>query len=280
MAEPKIGELAMWAAIKAFAVAASRTPADPTGIAAELVYRAQQNNADVRGNPASVRLWSDTGAVPLATSWQGQRSKLAEAWRLRILAAEVGADYLGSVLETPLAYQAVDGDTPTTIRDALLAQVPAEAVGAAVGAADFDVTAVELGVPLYVSAGPAELFTATRTRKTASELSWLPGEIIVQIEVVSERPRDNPTPVASAMSYLNRMLGKLAHPGLGPAADLEAAGLSFRRYAMQPTDLTSLEGVTTRSRARADLVMSVDVADLLEFDRVAAYDSPAGEVQV
>ncbi len=279
MAEPRIGEVALWAAIKAFAVAASRTPADPAGITPEFIYRAQQNNADIHGAPASVRLWSDTGAVALSTSWQGDRVKLAEVWRLRVLAAEVGADYTGSIGESPLAYQAVDGDDVTDIRDALLAQVPIGAVGAAVGAADLDVTAAELGVPLYVSAGPAELFTATRTRKTAAERAWLPGEIIVQIEVVSERPRNNPTTVPSAMSYLNRILGKLAHQ-LGPAADLEAAGVAFRRFAMQPTDLTALEGVATRSRARADLVMSLDVADILEFDRVAAYEKPTGEAQV
>lgn len=279
MAEPKIGEVALWAAIKAFVVAASRTVADPAGIPPEKVYRAQQNAADMLGSPASVRLWSDTGAVPLSTSWQGDRVKLAEKWRLRVLGAEVGADYTGSVGEAPLAYQAVDGDTPTTIRDALLAQIPLTAVGAAVGAAELDVEAVTPGAPLYVSAGPAELFTATRTRKTAAERSWLPGEIIVQIEVVSERPRDNPTTVPSAMSYLNRILGKLAHQ-LGPVADLGAAGVAFRQYAMQPSDLTALEGVATRSRARADLVMSLDVADILEFDRVAAYEKPTGEAQV
>lgn len=279
MAEPRIGEVALWEAIKAFCISASRTPTDPTGITTEFVYRAQQNNADIHGAPASVRVWSDTGAVPLATSWQGDRVKLREAWRLRILAAEVGADYTGSIGESPLAYQAVDGDTPTTIRDALLAQVPDVAVGLAAGAAALDVEAVALGVPLYVTAGPAELFTATRTRKTATERAWLPGEIIVQIEVVSERPRNNPTTVPSAMSYLNRILGKLAHQN-GPAADLADAGVAFRRFAMGPEDLTQLEGVATRSRARADLVMSLDVADILEFDRVAAYEKPTGEAQV
>lgn len=276
MANPLIGEVAMWEALKAFCVAASVTPANPGGITADKVYRARQNAPEVVGSPASVRLWSDTGAVAASTNWQTQRTKLAEVWRVRVIAALVGGDYAGEVLDTLFGYTGQVGDTKTIARDALLADLPATVNGAVISADTFSITGQIAGVPLGLEVGPAELLAATRTRKTASELRWCPGEIIVQIEVVSERPRDRPTDVPSAMSFLDTILGKFAHD-LGPTTDLERAGLGFRRFAMQPTDLTALDRAGVRSRARADIVFSVDVADTLEFDRVAAIEPPTGE---
>lgn len=277
MAESLIGEVALWTALKTFCQAASRVPADPAGIPADRIYRALQNAPEMRGSPASVRLWSDGGAAALALNWQTQRSLLAERWRVELAEVEVGTPYAGEVLGVPFGYTAQPGDDLADVRDGLLAALPGTVDGAAAGAAALTVLAQLPGKPLALSIGPAELVTATRIRKTAQQLRWCPAEIIVQVEVVAERPRDQPDTVPSAMSYLGRILGKLAQD-LGPVTDLEAAGLAFRRYAMQPEDLTSLDRAVNRSRARADLVFSVDVGDTMEFDRVAAYDPPTGEV--
>jgi hypothetical protein len=278
MASPVIGEVAMWTAIKAFVVAASVGSSTPSGIPAAKVYRAQQNSTEFRGTPASARLWADTGVAALAVSWQGQRTKLLEQWLLRVVTASEGSIYAGTVLDTPFSYTAQPGDGVEEIRDGLLAALPAEVDAAAAGVDALSITAQTAGVPLAAEVDDDELLELVRTRKTAAELRWCPGEITVQIEVVVERPRDDPDSVPSAVAYLDAILGKLAHP-IGPHADLVAAGVGYRRVAMQVTDMTALDRVVTRSRARMDLVFSVDVGDTLEFDLVAGFEA-TGEVQV
>lgn len=269
----------MWRALKAFVVAASVRRPDFAGIPAAAVYRAQQNAPEYRGTPVSVRLWADNGATALSTSWQGQRTRLLERWEVQALAATEGGLYAGEALDTAFGYTGQAGDDVTDVRDALLAALPPTVAGSIVAADTFAVQALTPGVPLALSVGPAELLAATRIRKTAEELRWCPGEITVQIEVVAERPRDNAPATPSAMAWLGCILGKFSH-NLGPVLDLEAAGLALRRYAMAATDLTALDTTVVRSRARADLVISVDVSDTLEFDMVNGYLPATGEASV
>lgn len=279
MAEPLIGAVAMWTAIKAFVVAASVSDATPEGIPAGAVYRARQNAPEVRGAPASVRLWADGGAVALAETQQTRRSKLLEQWLVQVVDVVDGGTYEGEVGGAAFAYQAQPGDDAAAVRDGLLAVLPAGVAGAAVDADSFSVTATTAGVPLALAVTPPELLEAVRTRATASELRWSPGEITVQIEVVVERPRDDPDSVPSALDYLNAIVGKLAH-GVGPRLALKKAGVGFMRFAMQPQDLTGLDRVTVRSRARADIVFSVDVGSTVEFDLVASIDTVTAEQKV
>jgi hypothetical protein len=267
---PLIGEVAMWTAIKAFVVAAS-------GLDAATVYRAQQNAPGLVGT--SVRLWSDEGCVPLAINWQGQRVKLAERWAVEVLAAEVGGVYAGEALGVAFGHVGLLADTLASVRDALLQGLPAGVTGAASGVAGLTIEADVPGVPLQLSVGPAELLTATRTRKTAEDLRWSPAEIIVQVEVVVDRPRNTPGDLPAAVEVLGGILGKL-HRDMGPVDALRIAGLAFRRYAMAARNLTALDRSVIRSRARADLVLSVDVGDTMQIDRVAACGAPTGEVTI
>ncbi len=167
MAEALIGEVALWTALKTFCQAASRVPADPSGIPADRIYRAQQNAPEMRGSPASVRLWSDGGAAALALSWQSQRSLLAERWRIELAEVEVGTPLVGEVLGVAFGYTAQVGDEVADVRDGLLAALPGTVDGAAAGADALTVEAQLPGKPLALTIGPAELVTATRTRKTA-----------------------------------------------------------------------------------------------------------------
>lgn len=274
MGSPAIGEIAMWTAVKSFIVAATANDAAqgklPAGIAAEHVYRRLQNTTEIRGNPASCRIWAQGGAAALSSSWPKVRELLAERWRLHIVEAQPGGLYGGSILGTPYGYTGQLGDDLAAVQAGLLADLPAGGVGAAVGAADIDVTAEDPGIPLELTAGPGDLLTATRTRKTMRETARCAGEITIEFEVVVELPRDDPDSVPSAMQYLSALVGKLAHGRVGPAADLYNAGVAFMRYAMQPQTLTALDRSTVRSRAQADIVFTLDVSDTIELDVVAA----------
>lgn len=151
MANPLIGEIAMWTALKAYVVAASAAAAGqgeiPAGIGAEHVYRKLQNAPEVRGTPASVRIWSATGANALSASMCKQRSLLAERWRLHVVKAEVGGIYGGSILDVPYSYTGQLGDDIDAIRAGLIADLPPSVGGVADGAADIIVTAQTPGQP-------------------------------------------------------------------------------------------------------------------------------------
>lgn len=264
----------MWTAVKAFVVAATADDAAqgklPAGISAEHVYRRLQNTSEIRGTPASCRIWAQAGVGALSSSWTKKRELLAERWRLHIVEAQPGGLYGGSILGTPYGYTGQLGDDLAAVQAGLLAALPGGVAGVAVGAADLDVTASEAGIPLELTAGPADLLTATRTRKTARETARCAGEVTIEFEVVVELPRDDPDSVPSAMQYLSAVVGKLAHGRIGPAAALYNAGIAFMRYAMQPQVLTALDRSTVRSRAQADIVFTLDVSDTIELDVVAA----------
>lgn len=283
MANPLIGEVAMWTALKAYVVAASEAAAGqgeiPAGIAAAFVYRKLQNAPEVRGTPASMRLWSTTGANALSASMCKKRELLAERWRLHVVEAQAGGIYGGSILDVPYSYTGQLGDDIDAIRAGLIADLPPSVIGATDGVSDIIVTAQTPGQPLALTAGPVDLLTAVRTRQTARELAWCAGEITVEFEVVVELPRDDPDSVPSAMTYLQAIVGKLAH-GFGPAAALADAGLAFMRYAMRPEPLDGLDRAQVRGRARADIVFTLDVGSRLEFDRVAAVASPTITTEV
>lgn len=270
MANHAITTTAAWLAIRTFVSAC-------TGVPLALIYLAYQNSAEIVGDPASIRLWADNDPIAASTSWQKQRALQTERWLLLVRTAQVGGVYAGEALGEAFGYTAVDGDTVTTIRDALLADLPAGVVGAAVAGDLLTLAASAPGVPLAVSATPGELLTLTRTATTAVQLAAIPAEWTVQFEVVSEMPLDTPDDGRPATAYLGDIEGKLAQ-GLGPYAALRAAGVYFRRIAMATQDLTALDRQVNRSRARMDLVFALDVQDQIEFDRVASVEAPAGEM--
>lgn len=276
MANPRIGYAAAWKAIREFAAAA-------TGIPIALVYQSRQNQAELEGSPAACRIWSDNGLTPASSSWQKERSLLAEAWLVTVVAAQAGALYR---IESLLAVPAFDhtagvGETPADIRDALVAAAPAEMVAAPVGAAALTLTAAEAGQPLaLLTPTPPERLTLTRTGQTAKQTAAIHAEMVVQFEIYAEVPRDDPDSVPQAIEFIGRIEGKLAQGQLGPYAALRKAGVYFMRYQMQAQDLTDLDRVVNRSRARVDVVFALDAADETEFDRVVDVQMPAGEVTV
>lgn len=284
MGSPAIGETAVWTAIKTFVVAALASAAAegkvPAAVDASKVYRKGQNASEIRGTPASVRIWSDDGVGAVGASWPITRTKVAERWRLHVVAAAPGELYSGSVLDTPFSYTAQPGDSVGAVRNGLLADLPGTVNAVASGAADIDITAQAVGVPLALEVEPAELVTATKTRKTGRQTARCAGEMTVQFEVVVELPRDDPESVPSALVYLDAILGKLAHGRVGPAGDLHNAGVAFMRYAMAPENLTGLDRAAVRGRARADIVFTIDVSDTVEFDLLAAVAPPTLNMEV
>lgn len=268
MANAAIGSAVAWLAIRTFVEAC-------TGIPRSAIYQAFQNSSEIVGAPASVRVWADNGPTPASSSWQKQRALQTERWRLQVLAAEVGGVYAGEAIDLPFSYTAVDGDDAEAIRDQLLAALPVGVVGAASGDDALTIAAAAPGAPLAVTAGPAELLALTRTATTAVQTAAQHAEWTVQVEVVSEIDLDDPDTGRDAVDYLGDIEGKLAQ-GLGPYAALRAAGVYFMRYAMPATNLTALDRQVNRSRARMDIVFSLDVQDLIEFDRVVSVEAPVG----
>lgn len=276
MANPRIGYTAAWLAIRKFVAAA-------TGIALALVYQSRQNQAELDGEPASCRVWSDTGLVPASSSWQTDRSLLAEKWSATVVSAEVDALYrFESLLAVPpWGYTAVDGDTPAIIRDALVAAAPAEVAAAPAGAAGLTITAATAGAPLALTTPtPAELLTLTRTGKTAKQEASHHAEMVVQFEVYTNADRDDPDATPQAIEYLGKIEGKLAQRDLGAYAALRAAGVYFMRYQAAALDLSDLDRQVNRSRAIVEIVFALDAADEEEFDRVASVELPQGVITV
>lgn len=273
MANPAIGYTAAWKAIRVFIAAA-------TGIPLAAIYQAHQNSAEVIGSPASCRIWADNGLAPAGASWQKQRALRLEQWSLRVKTVAVGELYEVEALDTAFGHTAVDEDTLATIRNAILAGVPAGATGASVGADSLTITATTPGMPLAVSVGDEDLLELTRTHATAVQTAAMPAELVVQVEVVSEVPRDDPDGERQAIEFIGDIQGKLAQGDLGPYAALRKSGVYFLRYLMSPVDLTDLDRAVQRSRARVDIVFALDAQDQQEFDRVVSVEAPAGEMVV
>lgn len=87
---------------------------------ADSVY---QGDLDVLRTRPSCRVYQVS--EPVERGWTDERSlsKQAQAWLLTILTAQVGEEYSATVLGSDAAYTAILGDTKTTIRGALLAEV-------------------------------------------------------------------------------------------------------------------------------------------------------------
>jgi hypothetical protein len=268
MANARIGNDAAWTAIRAFAGAA-------TGIPLAAVYQQAQNAPEIRGEPGSCRIWSDSGMLPAGSSWQTYREKRLEVWTLGLAGVVEGAVYAGTVLDTAFSYTAQPGDDAGDIRDGLLASIPASVTKAATGASSITITSKVLGEPVYMTGN--DRLVLQRIHKTSIDRAICPAEWTVQFEIVSEVPRDDPDTGVQAIELVGKIEGALARAG-GPHAALRAAGIYFRRYAMAAQDLTSLDRAANRSRARVDVIFALDVMNVIEIDRVSSYATPTGTV--
>lgn len=271
MAEPFPDWPATWTALRTYLLAAST---------AEKVYRALQNAPDQRASTgaASLRFWAPGGFAHPSSFRHRTRIKQKQRWIYKVLSAVSGQVYTARLKGVAYAYTAQPADNVTAIRNGLSTAIGAATTRTPIGADELQVEALVAGDHLEAEATPAELLTVRQTRKGGLETRWSPCELVVELEARVDLPPADPDSVKPAMYYIERACAGFHEPA-GPYTALHAAGLAFLRYAAQPTDLSSLDRSSIISRARVDVVFSVDAGARSEFDLVKGYETPESGVQ-
>lgn len=269
MAEPFPDWTATWTALRTYLLAAS---------GAEKIYRALQNAPDQRATAgaASLRFWAPGGFSHPSSFRHRTRIKQKQRWIYKVEAAAAQV-YTATLKGVGYAYTAQPDDTVTEIRDGLSAAIGAAATRTPIGADELQVEALVAGDHLAAAADPDDL-TVRQTRKGGLETRWSPCELVVELEARVDLPPSDPDSVKPAMYYIERACAGFHEPA-GPYTALHAAGLAFLRYAAQPLDLSGLDRSSIVSRARVDVVFSVDAGARSEFDLVKEYETPESGVQ-
>ena len=270
MAEPFPDWPATWTALRTYLLAAS---------GAATVYRALQNAPDQRPSPggASLRFWAPGGFTHPSSFRHRTRIKVRQRWVYKVEEAAAGEVYTATLKGVAYPYTAQPADTVTAIRDGLSAAIGAAATRTPIGADELQVEALVAGDHLAPEADP-ELLTVRQTRKGGLETRWSPCELTVELEARVDLPPADPDSVKPAMYYIERACAGFHEPA-GPYTALHASGLAFLRYAAQPLDLSGLDRSSIISRARVDVVFSVDAGARSEFDLVKEYETPESGVQ-
>jgi len=263
--EPFPDEGALWTALRTYLLAAS---------GAEKVYRSMENAPEQRATSGcSLRFWAPAGFVHPSSWRHGSRTKQKQRWVYRVLEAQVGQVYTATLLGADHPYEAQVGDGIAEIRAGLQAAIGGVVATAPIGADQLQVEALVAGQHLAAAASPADLLTVTQTRKAGVDTRWSPCELVVELEATVDVPASAPDSVKASMYYIDKAAAGFHEPA-GPYSALRAAGLSFLRYASQPLNLSGLDRTLMRSRARIDVVFSVDAGARSEFDHVAEFETP------
>lgn len=270
MAEPFPDEAVLWTALRTYLLAAS---------GAEKVYRSMQNAPEQRASngAASLRFWAPQGFVHPSSWRHGSRTTQTQRWVYRVLAAQVGTVYTATIRDTAYPYEAQVGDGVADIRDGLQAAIGGAVATTPIGVDQLQIEGLVAGQHLAAAAAPADLLSVAKTRKGGVDTRWSPCELVVELEATVDLPTSDPDSVKPAMYYIDKAAAGFHEPA-GPYTALRAAGLSFLRYASPPLNLSGLDRTLIRSRARIDVVFSVDAGARSEFDLVAEYETPESGV--